>query len=112
MTTITENPQPTAGKGFTASARLGDDLQQVLVDLIGLQLQAKQAYWNVVGLSFRDLHLELDGIADAARGVADTIADRMGVWARWPTDGHPRSPAPPASLPCRRENSGRPRWST
>jgi starvation-inducible DNA-binding protein len=77
MTTITDNPQSTIGRGFTASVRLGDNLQQVLVDLIGLQLQAKQAHWNVVGHNFRDLHLEFDEIADVARDAADTIAERM-----------------------------------
>ena len=77
MTTVTDNPRSTNRKGFTASAGLGDDLQQVLVDLIGLQLQAKQAHWNVVGHNFRDLHLQLDEITDAARDAADTIAERM-----------------------------------
>jgi starvation-inducible DNA-binding protein len=77
MTTVINNPQSAAAGEFTASPRLGDDLQQVLVDLIGLQLQAKQAHWNVVGHNFRDLHLQLDEITDAARDAADTIAERM-----------------------------------
>jgi starvation-inducible DNA-binding protein len=62
---------------FQASATLFDDLQRVLVDLIELHLQAKQAHWNVVGANFRDLHLQLDGIVDAAREASDTIAERM-----------------------------------
>jgi len=77
MTTITDSSRSIVGSGFTASARLGDDLQQVLVDLIGLQLQAKQAHWNVVGHNFRDLHLQLDEITETARDAADTIAERM-----------------------------------
>ncbi|BBY22258.1 Dps family protein [Mycobacterium stomatepiae] len=54
-----------------------DDLQTVLVDLIELQLQAKQAHWNVVGTNFRDLHLQLDTIVDAARAASDAIAERV-----------------------------------
>jgi len=77
MTTITDRSRSSVDSGFTASARLGDDLQHVLVDLIGLQLQAKQAHWNVVGHNFRDLHLQLDEITEVAREGADTIAERM-----------------------------------
>jgi len=62
---------------FTASAELAADLQRVLVDLIELQLQGKQAHWNVVGTNFRDLHLQLDELVDAAREASDTIAERM-----------------------------------
>jgi starvation-inducible DNA-binding protein len=52
-------------------------LQKVLVDLIELHLQGKQAHWNFVGANFRDLHLQLDEIVDAAREASDTIAERM-----------------------------------
>jgi starvation-inducible DNA-binding protein len=60
-----------------ASARLSDSLQTVLVDLIELHLQGKQAHWNIVGKNFRDLHLHLDVIVDAARVFADRVAERM-----------------------------------
>ena len=66
-----------AERGFTASAELSESLQRVLVDLIELSLQGKQAHWNVVGHNFRDTHLQLDEIIDAAREFADTIAERM-----------------------------------
>ncbi|STZ43518.1 Ferritin, Dps family protein [Mycolicibacterium gilvum] len=62
---------------FQASPELSASLQQVLVDLIELHLQGKQAHWNVVGTNFRDLHLQLDEIVDAAREGSDTIAERM-----------------------------------
>lgn len=77
MTTFTDHPSSTTGGGFTASDRLGDHLQQILVDLIALQLQAKQAQWNVVGRNFRDVHLQLDEIMNISRDAADTIAERM-----------------------------------
>lgn len=63
--------------GFTASPKLAGNLQRVLVDLIELHLQGKQAHWNVVGHNFRDLHLQLDEIVEAAREASDTIAERM-----------------------------------
>jgi starvation-inducible DNA-binding protein len=60
-----------------ASARLSDSFQAVLVDLIELHLQGKQAHWNIVGKNFRDLHLHLDVIVDAARVFTDQVAERM-----------------------------------
>lgn len=66
-----------AENGFHASKELSGSLQRVLVDLIELQVQGKQAHWNVVGPNFRDTHLQLDEIVDAARRLGDTIAERM-----------------------------------
>ena len=62
---------------FTASPELAANLQRVLVDLVELHLQGKQAHWNVIGSNFRDLHLQLDELVDAAREASDTIAERM-----------------------------------
>ena len=62
---------------FVASPALTADLQAVLVDLLELQNQAKQAHWNLVGPHFRSIHLELDEVVDTAREHADTIAERM-----------------------------------
>jgi starvation-inducible DNA-binding protein len=66
-----------AEKGFVASKELTDSMQAVLVDLIELHLQGKQAHWNVVGKNFRDLHLQLDEIIDAAREFSDEVAERL-----------------------------------
>jgi starvation-inducible DNA-binding protein len=63
--------------GFTASATLSANLQRVLVDLLELQLQGKQAHWDIVGRNFRDTHLQLDEIVDAARELGDVVAERM-----------------------------------
>ena len=60
-----------------ASDKLASNLQKVLVDLIDLHLQGKQAHWNILGHNFRDLHLQLDEIVDAAREFADDMAERM-----------------------------------
>ena len=62
---------------FRASQEFADNLQRLHVDLIDLHLQGKQAHWNVVGKNFRDTHLVLDEVVDAARGFSDQVAERM-----------------------------------
>ncbi len=66
-----------AEHGFTASKQLTENLQKVLVDLIELAGQGKQAHWNVVGRNFRDTHRILDEIIEAAREFSDEVAERM-----------------------------------
>ncbi len=85
--------------GFTASEKLAGNLQRVLVDLIDLHIQGKQAHWNVVGHNFRDLHLQLDEIIDAAREASDTIAERMRALRAVP-DGRADTVAATSSLPA------------
>lgn len=87
-----------AEKGFTASAALSANLQKVLVDLIELSLQGKQAHWNVVGSNFRDTHLQLDEIIEAAREFADTVAERMRALHALP-DGRSDQVAETTTLP-------------
>ncbi|PFG20047.1 Dps family protein [Serinibacter salmoneus] len=52
-------------------------LQQALVDLIDLSLQAKQAHWNVYGPQFRSVHLQLDEVTDMVRAFSDDVAERL-----------------------------------
>jgi starvation-inducible DNA-binding protein len=85
-------------QGFQASPELGVNLQRVLVDLIELQLQGKQAHWNVVGTNFRDLHLQLDELVDFAREASDTIAERMRALDAVP-DGRSDTVAGSTTLP-------------
>ena len=84
--------------GFQASPEFADNLQRVLVDLIELQLQGKQAHWNVVGTNFRDLHLQLDELVDFAREAGDTIAERMRALEATP-DGRSDTVAATTSVP-------------
>ena len=85
-------------QGFAASPALSANLQRVLVDLIELHLQGKQAHWNVVGTNFRDLHLQLDELVDFAREASDTIAERMRALDSVP-DGRSDTVASATSLP-------------
>ena len=52
-------------------------LQDTLIELITLSLQAKQAHWNVTGPGFRPLHELLDELTDQYRDWYDTVAERM-----------------------------------
>nr|WP_274636289.1 DNA starvation/stationary phase protection protein [Microbacterium bovistercoris] len=87
-----------AEKGFRASAELKNHLQTVLIDLIELSLQGKQAHWNVVGTNFRDTHLQLDEVVAAARRFSDVIAERMRALHALP-DGRSDTVAATTSLP-------------
>src|SRR6201992_3911726 len=83
---------------FQPPQRLVQNLQLILVDLIELHLQGKQAHWNVVGTNFRDLHLQLDELVDFARAGSDTIAERMRALDVVP-DGRSDTVAATTSLP-------------
>jgi starvation-inducible DNA-binding protein len=83
---------------FEASPELAGNLQRVLVDLIELHLQGKQAHWNVVGTNFRDLHLQLDELVDFARTGSDTIAERLRALDAVP-DGRSDTVAATTTLP-------------
>src|SRR4051794_30342760 len=83
---------------FQASPAMSANLQRVLVDLIELHLQGKQAHWNVVGTNFRDLHLQLDELVDFARASSDIIAERMRALDSAP-DGRSDTVAASTTLP-------------
>ena len=87
-----------AESGFTASKALSENLQRVLVDLIELASQGKQAHWNVVGKNFRDTHRQLDEVIEAARTFSDTIAERMRALHALP-DGRSDTVAETTTLP-------------
>ena len=97
---ITTNARRTEGDiaSLHASPELSAALQRVLVDLIELHLQGKQAHWNVVGTNFRDLHLQLDEVVDFARVASDTIAERMRALDAVP-DGRSDTVAATTTLP-------------
>ena len=84
--------------GMKASKELSDNLQAVLVDLIELHIQGKQAHWNVVGTNFRDTHLILDEMVDAARELSDEVAERMRALHALP-DGRSETVTATTTLP-------------
>lgn len=78
---------------------LGTALQAALVDLVDLALVAKQLHWNVVGPSFRSLHLQLDELCDAAREQSDVLAERARALG-WSPDGRHDTVAVKSTLPA------------
>lgn len=54
-------------------------LQESLVELIDLSLQAKHYHWTVTGKEFRGVHLQLDEITDAVRLWYDDVAERLAT---------------------------------
>src|ERR1700734_3946941 len=83
---------------FQPPQRLVQNLQLILVDLIELHLQGKQAHWNVVGSNFLDLHLQLDELVGFAREASDTIPERMRALDAVP-DGRSDTVVATTSLP-------------
>jgi len=77
MTTIkpklhsTQNDLPAS-----ARAKLAPSLNVHLANAIDLQLQAKQAHWNVKGPHFMPLHELFDKVAEAAESFVDDLAER------------------------------------
>lgn len=55
------------------------DLQDTLVELIDLSLQAKHYHWNLTGQEFRGIHLFLDEITDQVRLWYDDVAERLAT---------------------------------
>ncbi len=52
-------------------------LQKRLADSIDLQLQCKQAHWNVKGPAFIALHELFDKMTDEVEEYVDTLAERI-----------------------------------
>jgi len=52
-------------------------LNQRLADSIDLKAQAKQAHWNVKGMSFIALHELFDRVAAEVTPMSDDIAERV-----------------------------------
>lgn len=57
--------------------KLVELLNQRLADASDLKSQAKQAHWNVKGMSFFQLHELFDGVAAAVEEHIDLIAERI-----------------------------------
>jgi len=68
--TLNDLPEPTRGQVI-------DLLNQRLADAIDLQLQAKQAHWNVKGPQFIALHKLFDEVNEAAEEYVDLLAERV-----------------------------------
>jgi starvation-inducible DNA-binding protein len=68
----TENDLPKDNR-----AELNKLMNQRLADAVDLQLQMKQAHWNVKGPSFIALHELFDKVSEAVEDYVDMIAERI-----------------------------------
>lgn len=58
---------------------VGQELANVLQDLVALALTGKQLHWMVVGRQAHSMHLQLDELVDSWRTHADTVAERAAA---------------------------------
>ena len=54
-------------------------LNERLIDLLDLQLRAKQAHWNVKGSNFIGVHGLFDSVYGEVEGFVDTVAERAAA---------------------------------
>lgn len=98
MTTTLRTNSITGSLDRADQKAVGAILQETLADMIDLSLVGKQAHWNVVGRHFRDLHLQLDELVDAARGFSDDVAERASALGMSP-DGRAATVASSSGVP-------------
>src|SRR5579872_5876784 len=84
MKTLDETP-PEAPKMYETENDISKEhrvelnilMNQRLASAVDLQMQMKQAHWNVKGPSFVGLHELFDQVAEAVEGYVDEIAERI-----------------------------------
>ncbi len=79
-TTLTEAPKMYETENDISQKRrseLNALMNQRLADAVDLQMQMKQAHWNVKGPSFIGLHELFDKVDEAVESYVDMIAERI-----------------------------------
>jgi len=76
--------------------KTAEELAPLLLDLVALSLDAKQAHWNVTGPFFSPLHVLFDSMTGEYRGWYDTVAERIRALGE-PADGRPATVAKAAA---------------
>ena len=110
--TISLRRSPDDIRQFEAPSGFAQSLQEVLVDLIELHLQGKQAHWNLIGTNFRDLHLQIDEIVDIAREARTPSPNACAPSMPFPMGGPTRSQRPRHCRPSRPRSRTPPRQWT
>jgi starvation-inducible DNA-binding protein len=80
----TSTPAHLPKLGHHERAEVGTQLQATLLELVDLSLVGKQLHWSVTGEHCRNLHLQLDELADSWRDIADVVAERAVAIGYWP----------------------------
>ncbi len=79
MATTQSNTFKHAILNSSETSKTASQLQGCLVTLVDLSLALKQLHWNVVGVHFRPVHLQLDEIIDTVRDASDEVAERIST---------------------------------
>jgi starvation-inducible DNA-binding protein len=74
---VTNRPFVSPGQGTEGYNKTVGALQRVLIELQQLQLQTKQAHWNVSGTLFHPLHIMLQEHYEGLSKYADEVAERL-----------------------------------
>lgn len=65
--------------GRETQSTVTEALQGTLYDLTSLARITKQAHWNVIGPSFRSIHLHLDDLYKVVDADIDEVAERISA---------------------------------
>ena len=74
---VTNRPFVSPEQGSEGYSKTVGALQRVLIELQQLQLQTKQAHWNVSGTLFQPLHVMLQDHYEGLSKYADEVAERL-----------------------------------
>ena len=89
---------PTSSADPDVTSGVAQFLSPVVVDLIALAVDGKQAHWHVRGANFQAVHELLDQVVEHAHGFADLAAERV-VALGLPVDARIASVAEKATTP-------------
>lgn len=83
---------PKGAKDSELTAGVAEHLTPVVIDLMALAVEGKQAHWHVRGVNFMPVHELLDTLVTHAREFSDLAAERIvtlgeSLDARVPTIG-------------------------
>ncbi len=68
---------PKGAKDAELTAGVAEYLTPVVIDLLALAVEGKQAHWHVRGPNFMPVHELLDTLVDHAREFSDLAAERI-----------------------------------
>lgn len=75
MTAVTAAPK--GAKAPTLTTGVAEHLTPLVIDLMALAVEGKQAHWHVRGVNFMPVHELLDTVVAHAREFADLAAERV-----------------------------------
>ncbi|MFN4001804.1 Dps family protein [Microcella sp.] len=100
MATVTAAPK--GAKTAELTKGVAAHLTPVVIDLMALAVEGKQAHWHVRGVNFMPVHELLDALVDHAREFSDLAAERI-VTLGQPLDARVATIGATTTVPAVRE---------